>query len=362
MKDKTFIYYGNPCTACLADPQVRSFEDAQRHGPKPCPLLDEPEKCSPPRFGCIAEAGARMARCVLRFYTQASEETLALDRDFFRRRGPLPPEDVEAYIDTAEYGHRRITDPKVVVQRVWEFARAVLDLKEGERVLRAPGRFVPPAENVPIALQREMGDEAQKAKVGSKKVQKIADNGYSVDGYEFVQEIAAEPGGEYILWCAQCGTCSGSCPNVQWMDYSPRKVIALVRAGKRKEVLSSNSMWCCASCHLCTVRCPKGVEMPELMHVLGCIATREGITKGGVSTPTVYRTLADVVNRQGRVHELGLMGRFFLRTNPLAALRMMPVGLKLLRRGRLPLRGEKIEGTEQIKAMLKEVQTIGGGK
>jgi hypothetical protein len=91
-----------------------------------------------------------MARCVLQFYTQASEETLALDREFFRRRGPLPPKDVKAYIDTAEHGYRRITDPELVVQRVWEFARAALDLKEGERVLREPRSPQPPPTGNPL--------------------------------------------------------------------------------------------------------------------------------------------------------------------------------------------------------------------
>jgi heterodisulfide reductase subunit C len=361
MKDKCFIYYGNPCTACLTDPDVRSFEDAQRRGPRPCPLVEEREQCSPPRFGCVAVAGARMARCVLQFYTQASEETLALDRDFFRRRGPLPPKDVEAYIDTAEYGYRRITNPDVVVQRVWEYARAVLDLKNGEQVPRAPGRFVPPGQEVPAVLQRESGNGRSKSKVRSNG-QQIAGNGYMVDGYEFVEEIASEPGGESIRSCHQCGVCSGSCPNVLWMDYSPRKIIALTRAGKRQEVLSSNSMWCCATCHLCTVRCPRGIEMPELMHVLESIAIREGLANGRVSAPTMQRTLVSAAKRQGRVHELGLMGRFFLRTNPLAALRIAPVGLKLLLHGRLPLRAEKIEGTDQLRAIVKEAQTIGGTK
>jgi hypothetical protein len=164
MKDKCFIYYGNPCTACLTDSEVRTFEDAQGRGPRSCPFLGEREKCSPPRFGCVAVAGARMARCVLQFYTQASEETLALDREFFRRRGPLPPKDVEAYIDTAEYSYRRITDPDLVVQRVSEYARAALDLEEGERVARVPGRFEPPGEEVLAVLQRE----TEGRKVGKK--------------------------------------------------------------------------------------------------------------------------------------------------------------------------------------------------
>jgi hypothetical protein len=65
---------------------------------------------------------------------------------------------VEAYIDTAEYGYRRIYDPNLVVERVWEYARAALDLKEGERAPRVPGRFVPPGEEVLAVLQRERGE------------------------------------------------------------------------------------------------------------------------------------------------------------------------------------------------------------
>ncbi len=184
----------------------------------------------------------------------------------------------------------------------------------------------------------------------------------AVDGYSFVEEIASEPGGECIRWCVQCGTCSGSCPNVLWMDHSPRKIIALVRAGKRQEVLSSNSMWSCASCYLCAVRCPRGIEMPELMHVLECAATREGLANGKVSTPSMHRTFVDAVKNRGRMHELGLMGRFFLRTNPLTALKMIPVGLRLLLHGRLPLTGEKIKGTDQLKAIVEESRAIGGAK
>jgi hypothetical protein len=157
MKDKCFVYYGNPCTVCLDDPDVQDFEDAKRRGWTPCPFYDERPSCSPPSVGCIAVAGARMARNVLQFYTEASEHTLGMDRDFFRLRAPLPPKQVEAYIDTGEHDHRRITDPDLVVQRVWEYARAALDLEEGERAPRRPGRFVPPGEDVLAALRRDTG-------------------------------------------------------------------------------------------------------------------------------------------------------------------------------------------------------------
>ena len=138
MKDKAFIFYGNPCTICLADPQVRDFEDAKKAGGTPCPFYREGRGCSSSAScGCVQLAGVKMARYVLQFYSEASEEALDLEKEQFRRRAPLPPKRVEAYIDTPDYNYRRITDPDLVVQRVWEYARAVLDIKPGERIFRA---------------------------------------------------------------------------------------------------------------------------------------------------------------------------------------------------------------------------------
>jgi hypothetical protein len=165
VKDKCFIYYGNPCSSCLADPEVKTFEEAMRQAIVECPYAAEHAQCSPPRFACIRVAGARMARAVIQFYTEASEETLALDREFFRRRGPLPGQVVEAYIDP-DHGFQRVTDPALVVQRVWEHAHAVLGLESGEHVRHQVGHYTPPTGDVPAALLRGIEEGVRTAKGG----------------------------------------------------------------------------------------------------------------------------------------------------------------------------------------------------
>ena len=87
-------------------------------------------------------------------------------------------------------------------------------------------------------------------------------------GPSFMEEVLKSPGGEGVRLCIQCGVCSSSCPNIARMDYSPRKTISMIRAERQNEVLSSNSPWICASCYMCTVRCPRGVKPTEIMHVL----------------------------------------------------------------------------------------------
>lgn len=178
----------------------------------------------------------------------------------------------------------------------------------------------------------------------------------------FLDEVRAVPGGEYVDLCVQCGMCAASCPSVSWMDHSPRKIIALIRAGRRETVLASNSMGFCASCYLCTVRCPKGVKVTELMHVVESLAVRHGMANGRTATPAMHRAFVESVKSDGRIHEFGFMRRFYLTTNPLGALKMLPLGLKMLSHGRLPLRAKRAEGADQLKAIVRKAEALGGAK
>ena len=137
MKEKLLIYQGDPCLMCLDDPAIQTVSDSRAHGQTRCKFFSDRKTCSPPRFGCIMLAGLRVARSVLQFYKEATEQNLAIEIEQFFRKGSLPPEQVEAYVDTPDYGNRYVTDPGVVVQRVADYARKVLDLKPGERVPRS---------------------------------------------------------------------------------------------------------------------------------------------------------------------------------------------------------------------------------
>src|ERR1700690_1813762 len=77
----------------------------------------------------------------------------------------------------------------------------------------------------------------------------------------FGERIARLAYGENLFGCIQCGTCSGTCPMSTYMDFTPRKIIAMVRAGFRDEVLSNHTVWICASCYSCTVECPKSIKI-----------------------------------------------------------------------------------------------------
>ncbi len=178
----------------------------------------------------------------------------------------------------------------------------------------------------------------------------------------FVDEISAIPGGEGIRLCIQCGTCTASCPHADKMDHTPSQLIAMARAGMREEVLSSNAMWHCLSCYLCTVRCPRGIKLTDLMHALESLAVREGLSHGRTLTPAMYRSFNDFVYSLGSLPEFGFMAWFYMLTNPLRALKMIPVALNLLRRGRLSIKARRLtaNGTKQLRAILDKAESLGG--
>jgi heterodisulfide reductase subunit C len=178
----------------------------------------------------------------------------------------------------------------------------------------------------------------------------------------FLEEITAIPGGEGIRICIQCGTCTASCPNADRMEHTPSQLIAMARAGMREEVLSSNAMWYCLSCYMCTVRCPRGIKQTDLMHALECLAVREGLSYRRSRTPVMYRSFSDFVYSIGSLPEVGFMSWFYILTNPLRAIRMIPVALNLLRRGRLSVKARRLtpEGTSQLRAILDKAESLGG--
>ena len=178
----------------------------------------------------------------------------------------------------------------------------------------------------------------------------------------FVEEVAATPGGENIRACIQCGICTGSCPVANEMEYAPRGIIAMIRAGMRDEVLSSNSMWYCLSCYMCTVRCPRGVKPTEMAHALECLANQQGFRVKGTRTPAMYRSFVSSIKGNGRVHEFGTMFRYYLTTNPLAALKMLSVGLKLFLHKRLPLIPKRVKGKQDLSKLIQKFGEIRGSQ
>jgi quinone-modifying oxidoreductase subunit QmoC len=171
----------------------------------------------------------------------------------------------------------------------------------------------------------------------------------------FGPTIARMAHGENFYTCIQCGTCSATCPVSHFMDFTPRKIIAMLRAGFKEEVLQSFTIWLCASCHSCSADCPREIKITDVMYALKQMAIKEGIYPKRFPIPVMAREFYKIVEKQGRNSEGKLMMNIAMKTNPFRLLRYAKVGLKLFRTGRASLREESIRNKDELKALLRAV-------
>ena len=170
--------------------------------------------------------------------------------------------------------------------------------------------------------------------------------------HEFGSHIASTPGGENLAKCIQCGTCSGSCPVSPYMDYTPRQIIALTRAGFKDEVLNCFTIWLCASCYNCTVECPQGIKVTDVMYALKRRAIREGTHPNRFTIPILAREFCRRVGESGRNSETWVAAAMYLKSNPLKHFRKGLFALRLWLTGRMTLKRERIQDVRQLKALL----------
>ena len=90
----------------------------------------------------------------------------------------------------------------------------------------------------------------------------------------FVKKVQ-ELSGQNLLACYQCGKCSAGCPAVSKMDILPNLIIRYAQLGLKDELLESKSIWICASCFTCNSRCPKGINIAEVIEAIRQILLRK---------------------------------------------------------------------------------------
>lgn len=174
----------------------------------------------------------------------------------------------------------------------------------------------------------------------------------------FLLQVSNIPEGESLKKCIQCGCCTGSCPVSYMMDITPREVIALFRAGEVETILKSRTIWICASCYACTVRCPQGVQVTDILYALKRLAIDQKIFPKRFPVYALSQSFVDLANRYGRSYEPGLILLYALKTNPLKLFGMVPLFFKLLTKGRIGLLPKKIKSSKNFSRILKEAEIM----
>ncbi len=189
-----------------------------------------------------------------------------------------------------------------------------------------------------------------------------AKNTYRLNRYKSFSGDIAGISGEPINSCYQCKKCSNGCPVTYAMDYQPHQIIKMMQLGLEEKVLSSKTLWLCSACETCGTRCPNEIKLAEMFDTLKQKAEKSGYRIGHKEASVLHRVFLSSVEKYGRVHEVGMMRQFILKSGGLigklfsgALFKDALLGLKFLKRGKLSLSAHKIKGVNEVKKILKGV-------
>jgi len=80
--------------------------------------------------------------------------------------------------------------------------------------------------------------------------------------------------GQNVYLCYFCGKCGAGCPMAPHMDYLPYQVIHMIQLGDER-ALDVESIWFCAACFTCSVRCPRNLDVARIMEGVRVLKLRK---------------------------------------------------------------------------------------
>lgn len=182
--------------------------------------------------------------------------------------------------------------------------------------------------------------------------------------HSFLEEIEALSG-QKIQECYQCSKCSGGCPFSRNMDYSPNAILEMIVYGMKEQLLSSKSIQMCIQCGTCGAQCPAGFELYEVMNVLRTKAKEEGYVSSEKKIPRMNEIFLGEVQKNGRMHEVGLMVKNMLSQGRLMqdVADLIPIAPPMFFKGIMGFGDvfpHKVQGLEHIEKIFKNVEIQGG--
>jgi Fe-S oxidoreductase len=117
--------------------------------------------------------------------------------------------------------------------------------------------------------------------------------------FKVVIDGIKEAGGDADKLCYQCGKCDTVCPWNRVRKFLVRKIINQAKLGVVP--LESEDIWLCATCRNCVQRCPRGVEIIDVMRAMRRLLVPDGVVPASIpNLRTVMTSIASVGNPWGQ--------------------------------------------------------------
>lgn len=117
-------------------------------------------------------------------------------------------------------------------------------------------------------------------------------------------DILLEMGGDPLKAfkiCFQCGTCTGTCPWNLVKSFPVRKIMHKAQLGLID--FGDEEIWNCVTCGACVARCPRGVEIIDVMRSFRKVVSEMGVAKVPDSLRLSIGNISSLGNPQGEPGE-----------------------------------------------------------
>ncbi len=166
--------------------------------------------------------------------------------------------------------------------------------------------------------------------------------------------------GENVMLCYQCKKCTLGCPSAYAMRMKPHELMRAAQLGLAEEIYWSGSIWICLSCETCNTRCPQDINIIRVIDGLREMSKGLDYYNPYPVIPAMHRIFMALVERFGKVYELGLALLINLRM--LTPFKDIDMASPMLLKGKLKPLPHKSHGAKELRQVMGRIRKLEGAK
>ena len=178
---------------------------------------------------------------------------------------------------------------------------------------------------------------------------------FSKENLQFSRDLQSLAG-ENVMLCYQCKKCTLGCPSAYAMRMKPHELMRAVQLGLAEEIYWSGTIWICLSCETCNTRCPQDINILRVIDGLREMSKEFEYYNPYPAIPSLHRIFMALVERFGKVYELGLALLINLRM--LTPFKDIDMAAPMLLKGKLKPLPHKSRGAKELRQVMARIRKL----
>jgi len=162
--------------------------------------------------------------------------------------------------------------------------------------------------------------------------------------------------GENVMLCYQCKKCTLGCPSAYAMRMKPHELMRAMQLGLTEEIYWSGTIWICLSCETCNTRCPQDINILRVIDGLREMSKEVEHYNPLPAIPAMHRIFMALVERFGRIYELGLA--VLMNLKMLTPFKDIDMASPMLMKGKLKLLPHRSHGAKELRQVMARIREL----